>query len=128
MFSFRAECEEDADIFLNECRRVGISVTDVVTEIRLPFPDLYAEFRSSPDITMDKVWQIAKAADDDYGDLHVVIETLRPVSLVHNSFERAGADDTGLSSAAVRAAITRLSEKLNHQRRQQTGLDDGLSL
>lgn len=89
VFSFRAECQDDVEIFFDECQRAGIEATDVHTRVEMPFPDVQAEFRASPETTVDQVLQVAKTADENCGDLHVVVETMRPVPLAENSFERS---------------------------------------
>lgn len=85
VFSFRAEFPADVDEFYAACAEAGIVVSARSTRgLQEGFADVAAEFRSASDVTVEHLRRAAK----DVPDLHVVLETLRPVPLVDNSLER----------------------------------------
>ncbi len=85
VFSFRAEFPADVDEFYAACAEAGIVTTaPSKRELQAGFADVAVEFRSASEVTVDDL----RAAASDVPDLHVILETLRPVPLAENSLER----------------------------------------
>lgn len=86
IFSFRADCPADVDEFFAACDESGIAVMEPFRrELQAGFPDVAAQFHSTDQVTEEHLRQVAAGVVD----LHVVVETLRDVSLAENSLERA---------------------------------------
>lgn len=81
-YSFRAECDTDVLNFDAEAERAKLPVSYVAMMRGGGLPDVEAEFVSSA--TLEEL----RNAMRNVVDGHVMLQTLRPVSLSKNSLER----------------------------------------
>jgi hypothetical protein len=90
IFSYRADELIDVMRFFRAVQRAEIAVTDVLLDVGFPADehpwwDVAGEF-CVPDcnLTVDTLLAAARNVDD----IHILLETLRPVPLAQNSLER----------------------------------------
>jgi hypothetical protein len=85
VFSFRAECKHDIDEFVKLCKvkKVTIKITKCFCAPQQPdLPDRIVELQS--DNTIAELLEVLRSVDDS----HVIIQTIRPVTLEENSLKR----------------------------------------
>lgn len=88
VFSCRYECPQDHTVFIVAADKSGIRVETTclyqlkVEEQEHPLPDTYVEFYAKSDV--ETLLDIMRGETD----LHVAIQTLRPVPIGDNSMER----------------------------------------
>jgi hypothetical protein len=107
VFSFRAECSRDVQEFLAAMRWAEIMISGLLIQ-PIPLngefciPDVEGEFYiKDDDVTVERLRRISS----DVADIHVLLETLRPVSLSENSLERDW-DGTKIATATRLNAST----------------------
>ncbi len=90
VFSFRAECLRDACAFVQALWDASIYVTRLMIdhEAGMPAPDVVGEFAVAGHVERDRLI----SATRDVDGIHVLLETLRPVPLAHNSLDRENVD------------------------------------
>lgn len=91
VFSFRAECWHDITQFFAACQDAEIAVyghtigpAASADSAIFVMPDLVAQFHSEDSVTVEQLQRVIAGIPD----LHVISETLRPVTLAENSLER----------------------------------------
>jgi hypothetical protein len=82
VWSFRAECQADAEKFRDRCLEVQIKMTMDIVPDGGGFPDVEAEMNT--DATMNQMHDILRTMPDS----HVMIQTLRECPRAENSMER----------------------------------------
>lgn len=82
-YSFRAECQYDVFTFLARLQEKDIPNRVTVFGIDPNLPDIVVEFVTD-DTSVACMMEVTK----DLPDIHVIRQTLRPVTLKQNSLER----------------------------------------
>lgn len=82
IFSFCAECAEDAEDFDTIVRLSGIQVQVWTLYDSAEFPDVRVELKASA--SLERLLGLARKVIDG----HVIAQTLRPVALTCNTLER----------------------------------------
>jgi hypothetical protein len=85
VFSFRAEVKHDVDMFVKLCKvkKVTIKITKCLcTSAHPDLPDREVELESEN--TIDELMEVLRGVDDS----HVMMQTIRPVTLEENSLKR----------------------------------------
>jgi hypothetical protein len=85
VFSFRAECKYDVDEFVKLCKvkNVTVKITKCLCVPAHPdLPDRIVELQS--DNTIAELLEVLRSVDDS----HVIMQTIRPVTLEENSLKR----------------------------------------
>lgn len=110
-YSFRAECQKDAELFYNLIQTEGyeignITIVPVVLEGGLRPPDVEEEFQCNTD-DLDFLIRLTHKGDD----LHILRQTLRKCPLRENSLERdLSRDFTPEGLEKVNQLVTRMRE------------------
>ncbi|MDF9778925.1 hypothetical protein [Pseudomonas baetica] len=82
VFSMRAECAEDAEGFFKAVQDAGVRINNTVNKDGTGLPDVEVEFHA--DASIEQLHDILRRITDG----HVMLQTLRPVSLAGNSLDR----------------------------------------
>lgn len=82
VYSFRAECQADAEKLRDRCTEVYIKMDMTIMPHGEGFPDVKVEMQT--DASMNQLHDILRTMDDS----HVMLQTLRQVPLAENSLER----------------------------------------
>ena len=82
VFSFRAECRPDAEVFISDAQQAGIasSATYYPDDIGCPDVDVEAVF----DASLEQLRAVLRQREDT----HIILQTLREQPLAGNSLER----------------------------------------